>query len=222
MARPKLDPKLKKLLDSITAKRARAVIDHILSHGHVSTEDLADMGYAHAPRAAREVREYGVPLETFKVTARDGRKIAAYRFGDPNEIKGATFQGRHVFPKQMKDDLGAANGMRCAACGHKYKKRYLQIDHRIPYEISGDDDMENIGAYMLLCGACQRQKSWSCEHCPNWTVRDADTCATCYWADIESHEHVATEKVRRVEVTFTGKQVNPFDRARARLHEQGV
>jgi hypothetical protein len=46
------------------------VIDHILQYGFITTEDLENTyGYNHPPRAARDVREAGIPLETFKVSA---------------------------------------------------------------------------------------------------------------------------------------------------------
>lgn len=54
----------RQLLDSVTNKRARFVIDTILEKGSCSTEDLKRGGYEHAPRAARDVRELGIPLET--------------------------------------------------------------------------------------------------------------------------------------------------------------
>ena len=69
-----LPPEFLKKLRSITAKRAKTVIDHILKHGFITTEDLSTKyGYDHAPRAARDVREQGIPLDTFKVTAANGR-----------------------------------------------------------------------------------------------------------------------------------------------------
>ena len=70
-------------LRSVTAKRPKTVIYHILKNGFVTTEELKDLGYAHAPRAARDVRELGIPLETFRVKGSDGKSIAAYRFGTP-------------------------------------------------------------------------------------------------------------------------------------------
>lgn len=71
------------LCRTITAKRPKTVIDHILKHGFITTEELKDnYGYNHPPRAVRDVRENGIPLETFRVTGSDGRKIAAYRFGE--------------------------------------------------------------------------------------------------------------------------------------------
>ena len=54
------------LLNSVQNKRARTVVDHILEHGQVTTEELKERyGYNHPPRAARDVREQGIPLETF-------------------------------------------------------------------------------------------------------------------------------------------------------------
>ena len=45
-------------VQSITNKRAKVVIDHILAHGFITTEDLEKTyGYNHPPRAARDVRE---------------------------------------------------------------------------------------------------------------------------------------------------------------------
>lgn len=43
------------VLNAVTNKRARFVIDTILKNGYCSTEDLKNGGYEHAPRAARDV-----------------------------------------------------------------------------------------------------------------------------------------------------------------------
>lgn len=40
------------LCHSVTAKRARIVIDHILEHGHITTEELQEhYGYNHPPKS---------------------------------------------------------------------------------------------------------------------------------------------------------------------------
>lgn len=50
-------------LNAITAKRPATVIQHIIKHGFITTEELiTNYGYEHAPRAARDVRERGVNL----------------------------------------------------------------------------------------------------------------------------------------------------------------
>jgi len=42
-------------IKSITNKRANIVIDHIMKHGFITTEDLENTyGYNHPPRAARD------------------------------------------------------------------------------------------------------------------------------------------------------------------------
>ena len=45
-------------------------------------------------------------------------------------------------------------------------ERVLQIDHRVPYEVGGDDKSETLNPddFMLLSGSANRAKSWSCEH----------------------------------------------------------
>ena len=78
------------LLESVTAKRPRTVIQHILKHGFITSQELKDLyGYNHPPRAVRDVREYGIPLVTYRVMGSDGRKIAAYKFGDPEDIQNS-------------------------------------------------------------------------------------------------------------------------------------
>jgi hypothetical protein len=47
------------ILDSVKAKRPRTVIQHILEHGLITSQELKDTyGYNHPPRAVRDVREY--------------------------------------------------------------------------------------------------------------------------------------------------------------------
>src|SRR3989304_5683934 len=121
--------KIKRLLASITNKRARVVIQHILKRGFITTEDLEKKyGYNHPPRAARDVREAGIPLETFRVRSSDGRSIAAYKFGDLSQIREGRLQGRRTFPKKLKDELYEISGGKCAICSGVFEARYLQID----------------------------------------------------------------------------------------------
>jgi hypothetical protein len=57
---------------------------------------------------------------------------------------------------------------------------------------------------MLLCRACQRSKSWSCEHCPNWVPALTEVCSTCSWASPDKYDHVATIKRRQIVLSFVG------------------
>lgn len=208
-----LDPRLLAAINKVTGKRPRTVIEHILEHGHITTEELQDYGYNHPPRAARDVREAGIPLETFRVRSRDGRSIGAYRFGDPALIERHKLAGRSTLPKDLHDRLYAISGGRCYSCYHEFESRYLQVDHRIPYEIAGEPaEADDTAEFMLLCGPCQRRKSWSCENCPNWGKKDSNTCRACYWARPEQHDHVATVQLRRVELTFSGDEVGLYEK----------
>lgn len=210
----KLPKEFLEKLKAVKAKRAKTVIDHILKHGYISTEQLGkEYGYDHPPRAARDVREQGIPLETFRITGTHGRKIGAYRFGDPAEIKGGKFRGRKAWPKKFKQQLIELHGSRCAICFTDYEARYLQIDHRVPYEVGGDPEGDmNPSDYLLLCSSCNRAKSWSCEHCKNWEKDHlANVCQTCYWANPENYAHIALRLIRRLDITWSGEEVPEYD-----------
>lgn len=205
------------------AKRPKTVIEHIIKHGHVTTEELKEIyGYNHPPRAARDVREQGIPLETFRVTGSDGRKIGAYRFGDPKKARFSRLQGRTAFSKEIKDKLLEVQDGKCAIYLEVYDERELQIDHRIPFEVAGDDpnNMNNPEDYMLLCGSANRAKSWSCEHCVNWIeIKKIDICRNCYWAFPEHYNHIAMQPVRRVDIMWSGEEIEVYERLRERTIE---
>jgi hypothetical protein len=98
-----LPRELLELCQSVTAKRPKTVIDHILQHGFITTEDLKETyGYNHPPRAVRDVKEQGIPIETFRVTGKDGRKMAAYRFGKWLGHRVKRLEGRTALSKQLK------------------------------------------------------------------------------------------------------------------------
>jgi hypothetical protein len=213
--RKRLDHRLEAAIAKITAKRPRTVLAHILQHGFVTTEQLKELyGYAHAPRAARDVREAGIPLETFRAVGKDKRPIAAYRLGNPAQIQANRFQGRSTFSKAFKNQLLERDGARCAICSTQYEARYLQIDHRIPYEVAGDaKGAPKLAEHMLLCGSCQRSKSWSCEHCSNWIEGHLQpTCNLCYWSGNEGYEHVALRYERQLTLKWVAEDAVAYDR----------
>ncbi|HRK82705.1 MAG TPA: HNH endonuclease signature motif containing protein [Saprospiraceae bacterium] len=203
------------LIGTITNKRAKIVIDHIMEHGFITTRDLeTKYGYSHPPRAARDVREAGIPLETFSVKSEEGKSIAAYKFGDLTQIQHNKFGGRKLFSKEFKSQLYALSGGKCAICNGSFEERYLQIDHRVPYEISGDSNnfQQNIDDYMLLCGSCNRAKSWSCEHCDNWTVeKEIEFCLKCYWGNPNNYDHIALQEIRRLELVWQDNEIKFFE-----------
>lgn len=214
MTNQELPAEFMDLLNRVTEKRARTVIDHILAHGHITTEELKERyGYNHPPRAARDVREHGIPLETFRTTAVDGRSIGAYRFGDPEQARTDRLSGRTVLSSRLKRALIEQHGARCHIYRTPCPERDLQIDHRIPFEIVGEPDSsdEEADAYMLLCASANRAKSWSCEHCPNWQAKIEDTCRTCYWAYPDEYTHIATRDERRLDLIWSEDEVGDYE-----------
>jgi hypothetical protein len=217
MSKKKIPKSFITLIEKITNKRARIVINHILKHGKITTEELErDYGYNHPPRAARDVREAGIPLKTIRVKSVDGkRNIAAYEFGDFDSVRQDRIQGRINWPIKFKEMLIKKYGSKCVISGAILESRALQIDHRIPYQIIGDDpnaielDVED---FMLLSGSSNRAKSWSCEHCDNWKkLNELEICKSCYWAFPESYTHVAMNEIRRLDITWAGEEVKDYD-----------
>jgi hypothetical protein len=199
------------LIKQVDAQRPRRVLDHILKHGQVSTEELREVyGYQHEPRAARDVREWGIPLKTIRVRGKNNRMIGAYVLGDPKDAVAYKIGGRVVPPKTVKEKLVQACGERCNLCNAAYPVSDLQVDHRIPYEIGGETGAaEDI--YQLVCASCNRKKSWSCEHCPNWQTKDPKVCATCRWASPHKYDHIATVRSRSVTITWGDGDIAMFE-----------
>lgn len=209
----KLTKKVLERLNTITDKRPATVIQHIIKHGFITTEELVnDYGYEHAPRAARDVRERGVNLETYRVKSSDGRNITAYKFGNPlfADNKVSKVAGRTALSQALKKALVDKYGAVCFVYLQPMEERLLQIDHRIPYEIA-DEQPDNIDFYMLLSPSANRAKSWTCEHCPNWTVKDAQFCQNCFWAHPENYSHIAGKEERQIIITFTDNEIDDYN-----------
>lgn len=210
-------------LNSIKDKRPSIVIKHIIKHGFITTEELAnDYGYEHAPRAARDVRERGVNLVTYRVKSSDGRNIAAYKFGEPVFIdnKVSKVAGRTALSSALKKALVDKYGAVCFVYLQPMEERLLQVDHRIPYEIGGEQE-DKIDCYMLLSPSANRAKSWTCEHCPNWVKKDVTFCSSCFWTHPENYTHIAGKEERQIIITFTDKEIEDYNKLISLVgHEQ--
>lgn len=226
MPKETLPENIIEILKSISNKRARIVIEHIIEHGFITTENLEKTyGYKHPPRAARDVREAGIPLETFRVQSTEGRWIAAYKFGDLTQVRGGRLAGRRTFPKKFKAELYKASKGKCAVCRGDFAARYLQIDHRVPYEVAGETPSAQLGMelYMLLCGSCNRAKSWSCEHCANWlNAKSLQVCSTCYWAVPDNYLHIALREIRRVDMLWDEDEVEIYEKLKQQSQKNAV
>jgi len=223
-----LDAAFVKLCRSIEAKRARTVIDHILKHGIITNEEVSDIyGYDHPPRAVRDVRENGIPLITHTVVSpKTGRRMGAYTFDDPQKIKHGRIGGRRAFSKQFKQLILQHYGPKDAITGAVLDARYLQIDHRVPYEVSGDNSADvalDPKDFMLLDGSSNRAKSWSCEHCENFLVkRDPAICKRCFWASPEDHDHIAEAQLRRAEIVWNEHEIGDYERIKKQAEKLGI
>lgn len=212
------------LCQSVTAKRPRTVITHILEHGQITIEELKNLyGYNHPPRVARDVKEQGNPIERLTVIGGDGRKIAAYRFGDTTSLKVRRFDGRTGLSNRIKDALIAKYGCRCFIYLEEMPKAALQIDHRVPFGVAGESEAMSPDEFMLLSGSANRAKSWSCEHCDNWIkFKKREVCLSCYWAYPENHSHIAMQQLRRVDLLWQGDETKQYDRLKADASKAGL
>lgn len=204
-----------KRLNDIKDKRPSTVIQHILKHGFITTEELEKLyNYSHPPRAARDVRERGINLVTYKVKSSNGKTIGAYKFGDPIFIdnKISKVAGRTALSDSLKKALIDKYGSKCFIYLQQIDEKQLQVDHRIPYEIGGEQDENEIDCYMLLSPSANRAKSWTCEHCINWSIKNIEFCEHCFWAHPENYTHIAGEEGRQIVITFTGNEIEDYNK----------
>lgn len=211
------------LCRSVESKRPRTVIDHILKHGSITSQELTDLyGYQHPPRAVRDVRECGIPIKTTMETI-DGQRMARYTFEDPSRVKvRSRLQGRSRFAadlrKRLIEEHGAYDYLYLVKCDPKD----LQIDHRIPFEIGGEgDEAEGDSRYMLLSASANRLKSHACENCENWNKRDPEMCRRCFWAYPEDYDHIAGREERLIMLLLEDKQdIRQWDELKEAVGEE--
>jgi hypothetical protein len=172
--------------------------------------------YSHPPRALQDVKDQGIILERFGVKDKNNRTIAAYRFAAPYRMQETKAGGRKNFSKAFKQALIDKQGNRCAICSIDYDSRLLQIDHRVPYAVMGELAQRKVEDYMLLCGSCNRAKSWSCEHCNNYlSIKDPSLCNSCYWANPTNYQHIALRQIRRLDIVWQEDEIEIYDKLRA-------
>jgi hypothetical protein len=122
MDMPKFPKVIVEKAKRISGKRARVIVDHLLKHGTITTEDLRNHGYTDPVRAIREVRDQGLPLEMFWTRDSAGRKIGGYRFGEVAAIRslgaGGTVKFKCLWCGQPLEVTGDRRGkrVRCPGC----------------------------------------------------------------------------------------------------------
>jgi hypothetical protein len=200
-------------------KRAAEARDHLLQYGSLTTDQLKDMGYVHPPRAVGDLQDAGATIARAKVRNAAGRLIAQYTLVDQIS-EGRT--GRVNIPKKFREALNEAHDYKCAICSGEFEGRALQADHRVPFFIGGDKAKLDQDDYMPLCGSDNMSKGQACKTCPNWEVKDEETCRTCYWAYPDNYLHVQTVPQRRVVITFQGEEADALDRFKSSAQASGV
>ena len=155
-------------------------------------------------------------MDTFKIKDSSGKTIAAYKFGDWEAAKKSNqllkVSGRTQITEKLKNALIDRYGAKCHLYGEEYPARLLQPDHRVPYEIGGDPiDMLNTDYFMLLSPSANRDKSWACEHCLNWTEKNIDMCKTCYYAYPEEYQHIAGVREKQLNLVFNSEDIDLFN-----------
>lgn len=193
------------------SKRAREALEIMIVHGSVTTEDLSErFGLRHPPRALGDLKDAGVVFTRRFVRSGAQKRIAEYTLQDV--INPNIEAPRKPIPKRVKDELLEKDGPVCRACGGRFKPTVLQVDHRVPFRIGGDPDEWNQDTVMLLCQSDNRAKSWTCEHCPNWKLRDRSVCQTCYWSHPDGdYRHIAMEQQRRLTIVWQGDETDTYE-----------
>lgn len=206
-----------------TSGRSRVLVEHILDNGYVTTATLASLGYEHPPRAAADVRDRGIPLQTVIETV-DGKRIGHYRFPDGFKELDRSGFGRVAIPRKFQREVLDHYGSIDIFTGTEWDRGQLQIDHRIPFRISGDPKKPfDVADFMPVSPPMNRIKSWTCEDCPNWSEKLSDTCESCYWAGPDrDYEHVATISERRLDIVWRAHEVKEFDLLFEHSSDMGV
>jgi hypothetical protein len=127
-----------------------------------------------------------------------------------------------AFEKELKQRLIKKYGARCEIYNEAFNEQNLQIDHRIPFEISGDSPevRKRLDQYMLLSPSANRAKSWSCEHCGNWVgAKNPKICRSCYWAYPDNYRHIAMQPIRRLDLMWKGWEVKVYDRLKRKTRQ---
>ena len=193
------------------SRRARLLADILLDKGSCTTTDLQELGFNHPPRAKGDLRDAGVDVVTIPESYIDGttgRRKTRARYAIVGVTEGK--QSRHPFSKATIDAVKASG--RCAVCGGPPP---LQVDHRVPVEITPERYPHIVDDLQPLDASCNRAKSWACEHCDNRTVKRVDVCHGCMWCCPANYTHIAMQNVRSLRGALTADDdVRRYDEQR--------
>src|SRR5699024_710289 len=101
--------------------------------------------------------------------------------------------------RNLKEKIAEENGYCCEIDQTSFELRYLQIDHRMPYEVSGDPE-ELIWKIICHFVLHTTELGYVVVNIPIiGSIKDPNICKTCYWASPSNYSHIAMEGVKRVE-----------------------
>ena len=122
--------------------RPKRVLEYLLKKGEVSTYQLGKLGYDQPPRAAMDLKDIGVKLVTKSSKhPKTGNRMVIYMLDDDQSNTFAP--GRKAFPKNFKQEIIDRDDSKCILCDKLYSSRFLQIDHKIPFILGGEDEELN-------------------------------------------------------------------------------
>ncbi|HBN05897.1 MAG TPA: HNH nuclease [Bacteroidales bacterium] len=75
---------------------------------------------------------------------------------------------------------------------------------------------------MLLCPSGNRAKSWACEHCENWVIKDKDMCENCYYAHPEGYLHIAGEQERKIDIVFKNGDIEIYELLKEKADKENI
>lgn len=204
-------------------RRARTVLETLLSSGEVSTYDLGKLGYDQPPRGAQDLKDAGVVLKTTNGrNPETGNRMVIYSI-DYDAPIGTGMSERRAFPKDFTRKVKELHGNKCCIYRVVYPATVLQVDHRIPFSIAGDPEKLVVSEFMPLSPSANRSKSWACEHCPNMIEKNPETCKSCYWAyPDQNFSHIATVEERRLQIVWQGQEIATFEKIEIRAKKMGI
>lgn len=84
--------------------------------------------------------------------------------------------------------------------------------YRHPPRAIRDVRERGINCFMLISPSANRLKSWTCEHCPNWSRKDISCCEHCFWAYPENYTRICGKERRQIIITFTENEIKDYDK----------
>ena len=215
----KLPTEFLKRIEAVTNKQARIVLDHIAKNGSITTEELKNIGYEHPPRARMDALDLGFPIVTKRVKNSVGKSIGAYSFDLSRPLDDPSRMGRLALPKLEREAILDKAERKCQLCGAEHD---LQVDHRVPYQVAGEALKDSKEPYMVLCGSCNRKKSWPASTARTlWNQAGREVPIVLLGESREPHACRDIAYTSRGHLIWQGEETRSFDDFRSKCKNEG-